>query len=239
MTPDECCRGVCAKRLRDGLGARRSERGYNAFTLIELIVVVGVIIILTGLVLSTVGYARKKGARARAETEIAAMSAACESYKADNGVYPRDPTPNTATDALNARTMGDPTTTLYNTASLVLYRALSGDRNLDRAVTAADQNFNIDGTALSPPLNQLPQSYITFKPNMLSPAGGTGTVTAIADPFGNSYGYSTAYQHDIDLGNPPTHGYNPTFDLWSTAGLTTNPPGTGTDTITPQWIKNW
>src|SRR6266545_166019 len=216
-----------------------SLRAAGAFTLIELIVVFGVILILTGLVLSTVGYARKKGARARAETEIAAMSAACESYKADNGVYPRDPTPNTATDALNARTMGDPTTTLYNTASLVLYRALSGDRNLDRAVTAADQNFNIDGTALSPPLNQLPQSYITFKPNMLSPAGGTGTVTAIADPFGNSYGYSTAYQHDIDLGNPPTHGYNPTFDLWSTAGLTTNPPGTGTDTITPQWIKNW
>src|SRR6266542_1326846 len=86
MTTDECCRGACAKRLRDGLGARRSERGYNAFTLIELIVVVGVIIILTGLVLSTVGYARKKGARARAETEIAAMSAACESYKAINGI---------------------------------------------------------------------------------------------------------------------------------------------------------
>src|SRR6266542_3875035 len=107
MTNDECCRGVCAKCLRDELGARRSDGGYNRFTLIELIVVVGVIIILTGLVLSTVGYARKKGARARAETEIAAMSAACESYKADNGVYPRDPTQNTATDALNARTMGD------------------------------------------------------------------------------------------------------------------------------------
>ena len=36
------------------------------------------IAILGGLVLSTVGYARKKGARARAETEIAAMGAACE-----------------------------------------------------------------------------------------------------------------------------------------------------------------
>src|SRR5437773_5427092 len=110
MTNDECCRGVCAKRLHNGLGARRSERGYNAFTLIELIVVVGVIIILTGLVLSTVGYARKKGARARAESEIAAMSAACESYKADNGVYPT----NSDTDTLNPISDVNPSTTPPN-----------------------------------------------------------------------------------------------------------------------------
>ena len=71
-------------------GVRRGERyPQRRFTLIELIVVVGIIIVLRALVLSTVGYARKKGARARAETEIAAMSAACENYKADNGVYPR------------------------------------------------------------------------------------------------------------------------------------------------------
>src|SRR6266511_1081321 len=80
------CRGVRrGERLTNGCGKR-----YNGFTLIELIVVVGIIIVLSGLVLSTVGYARKKGARARAETEIAAMSAALESYKADNAVYPRD-----------------------------------------------------------------------------------------------------------------------------------------------------
>src|SRR6266496_6676030 len=110
----------------------------RAFTLIELIVVIAIIIVLAGLILSTMGYVQKKGARARAETEIAAISAACESYKADNGIYPRGPTANTATDALNARTMFDPVTTdaaLYRGASLVLYRALSGDRNLDRAVT--------------------------------------------------------------------------------------------------------
>src|SRR2546429_2653415 len=63
---------------------------FRAFTLIELIVVLGLIIVLTGLVLSTVGYARKKGARVRAETEIAAMAAACENYNADNSVYPTD-----------------------------------------------------------------------------------------------------------------------------------------------------
>ena len=69
-------------------GTSRGVRRYNAFTLIELIVVVSIIAVLGALVLSTVGYARKKGARARAETEIAAISAACENYKADNGVYP-------------------------------------------------------------------------------------------------------------------------------------------------------
>src|SRR5437899_7697511 len=70
---------------------RRSHSSFSsrAFTLIEMVVVFGLIIVLTGLVLSTVGYARKKGARARAETEIAAMSAACEGYKADYANYPR------------------------------------------------------------------------------------------------------------------------------------------------------
>ena len=204
----------------------RCGRRYNGFTLIELLLVFGIIAVLGALVLSTAGYARKKGARARAETEIAAMSAACENYKADNGVYPRGPAsaitigtvtiPANATDNLNARTRGNPADTAdptYGETSLYLYTLLSGDITGLRSPTG--------------------KSYMAFKPNMLLPAGGTGRVTAISDPFGNSYGYSTANVVD------PTKGYNPTFDLWSTAGLSNNPPPSGTDTITPQWIKNW
>jgi type II secretory pathway pseudopilin PulG len=182
----------------------------SAFTILELLVVIAIIIALAGLVLATVGYVQKKGARSRAEAEIAAISAACESYKADNGIYPRDTTTQT-TDNLNARVSGNPSN--YESASLFLYKTISGDSDGDRV---ADQ-----------------KSYFTFKPNMLTPTGGTGPVTAIRDPFGNSYGYSTANQ------KAPSEGYNPTFDLWSTAGLTTDPPNSGTDTITPQWIKNW
>jgi type II secretory pathway pseudopilin PulG len=231
--------GIRHSGIPSKFGIRHSSFGAEgAFTLIELLVVIAIIIILAGLILTTAGYVQRKGKRARAETEIAAISAALESYKADNGIYPRDPTANTATDNLDARTMGDPVTTnatLYKTASLVLYRALSGDRNLDRAVTTADESLNIDGSTLSPPLTALPTSYFTFKPNMLSPADQTQNAQYIRDPFGNSYGYSTANQAD-----PTTpKGYNPTFDLWSTSGLTTNPPPSGTDTITPQWIKNW
>jgi len=180
-----------------------SFSGRRAFTLIELIVVTAVIIILTGLVLSTVGYIQKKGARARAETEIAAMSAACENYKADNGIYPRDNTTSQYTDTLNARQNFDATQTVYQHASFYLYTQLSADSSGNRNPTG--------------------KSYMQFKPTMLLPVGGIGTVIAISDPFGNSYGYSTANQAD------PAKGYNPTFDLWSTAN-STDPN---------QWIKNW
>ena len=220
------CRRFCIKRLTNGSVARGGRRRNNAFTLIELIVVIGVIIILTGLVLSTVGYARKKGARARAETEIAAMSAACESYKADNGIYPRGPAtaitigtvtiPANVTDSLDARTKGDPTRNTdptYGETSLYLYTLLSGDTNGSRSPGG--------------------KSYMQFKPNMLFPADQTQPVQYIQDPFGNSYGYSTA-----QAANPGSIlGYNPTFDLWSTSGLTATPGSP--DTITPQWIKNW
>ena len=81
-------RGVLPRQNAWPTGPAFGASTATRFTLIELIVVVGIIAILAALVLSTVGYARKKGARARAETEIAAMSAACENYKADNGVYP-------------------------------------------------------------------------------------------------------------------------------------------------------
>jgi general secretion pathway protein G len=198
------------------LGIRASSfraAGAFAFTVIELLVVIAIIIILASLILSTVGYVQKKGARARAEAEIAAISAALESYKADNGIYPRDTT-NSTTDNLNARTSGNPTT--YQTASLFLYDSLFGSSTSGSRTAASGA-----------------KSYFAFKPNVLSPSDQTQNVQYVRDPFGNSYGYSTAYQKD------PATGYNPTFDLWSTGGLTTNPPTSGTDTITPQWIKNW
>src|SRR5436305_4317848 len=91
----------------------------SAFTIIELLVVIIIILILAGLVLSISSYVQNKGARARAETEIAAMSAALESYKADNGIYPRI----SATDSLDARTMKDPANAnaaQYQSANLVL-----------------------------------------------------------------------------------------------------------------------
>jgi type II secretory pathway pseudopilin PulG len=190
-----------------------SFRAKRAFTMVELLVVVGIIITLAGLILATTGYVQKKGARSRAETEIAALSAALENYKADNGIYPRDAS---TTDTLNARTDGS-TASAYKAASLYLYNALFG--------AVAGSRTPASGA----------KSYFSFRPNMLSPADQTQNVQYIQDPFGNSYGYSTIQAATGDS----TKGYNPTYDLWSTNGLTTNPPPSGPDTITSQWLKNW
>ena len=70
--------------------APRSFRKADAFTVIELLVVMSIITVLAGLVLATSGYVQEKSKRSRAEAEIAALSAALESYKADMGVYPSD-----------------------------------------------------------------------------------------------------------------------------------------------------
>jgi prepilin-type N-terminal cleavage/methylation domain-containing protein len=177
----------------------------RAFTVIELLVTITIILVLAGLILATSGYVQTKAKRSRAEAEIAAISAALENYKADNGTYPTD-SANGTTNALDARTMFNPTAVQYAASSVFLYRELGGDPAGNRVPTG--------------------KSYFSFQPNMLSPADQAQAVTAIADPFGHSYGYSTAYQAN------PSKGYNPTFDLWSTAGGMA-----GIDQA--KWIKNW
>ena len=156
--------------------AKMSILPKRGFTIIELLVVIAIIIILAGLILSTVGYVQKKGARSRAEAEIAAMSAALESYKADNGIYPTD----------SIKTDVDPSASPTPAASsLYLYEQLSGDVDNNRVAET--------------------KSYFTFRPNQLSPSDQSQNIRAIRDPFGNIYGYSTAKALGKTYGNNPTY----------------------------------
>ncbi len=74
-------------------------RGRNGFTLLELLTVMAIIITLAGIILAGVGFAQQKAARERATAEIAGLSTALESYKIDNGDYPR----NSTTDGVEAK----------------------------------------------------------------------------------------------------------------------------------------
>ncbi len=195
---------------------RAKSRSFDGFTVVELLVVIAIILVLAGLVLATSGYVQNKGRRARAEAEIAAMSAALENYKADNAIYPRgnvdlSSTTPYDTDRLNAKVdvNSDPTVanSKYLPAGVYLFIQIAGSN--------ANQTPIAGGKA-----------YFTFKPLMMGGTiNGAGTVTHVRDPFGYCYGYSTSNQ------NAPSAGYNPTYDLWSTGG---NTAGDRT-----QWIKNW
>jgi type II secretory pathway pseudopilin PulG len=179
----------------------------HAFTIVELLIVIAIVLAivlaLAGLILATSGYVQTKGKRSRAGAEIAAISAALENYKADNGIYP------SSTDTKNL----DPATATpgnYKAASSYLYSQMTGDDDADPTTPPSANPKNYFGTAL--------------KPNVLGPSP-PGPNTYLRDPFGNSYGYSTA-----KADNPGgTVGYNPTFDLWSTANSTSQ----------SEWIKNW
>jgi len=190
----------------------------RGFTLVELLVVITIITILAGLTLATVRFATIKGATEKTRGEIFAMVAALESYKADNGDYPKDAT----TNAIDARNKPDVLTTTGSSAcmsaSVTLYKALSGDvGSIPRQYGAVDPVTGVKQTV-----------YMPFKANMLSPKFAPGTtppaVTALVDPFKNVYGYSTiggdvgtaGSALNPDATNGQTKGYNPTYDLWST-----------------------
>ena len=208
----------------------------RAFTLIEMLVVMAVIAVLAAILLNLNGLVQSKAARTRALGEIQTLSAGCDSYKADNGSFPQDAN----TDNLDPRADGNPNDNKYKSASLWLYKQLSGDLNAD------GRN---DSTANPPE----PKGYLSdfFTPQRMGvePSKTVGTanwVLYIKDPYSNSYGYSTKgadaeQKFRKDASTDPAakrdtqlKGYNPTFDLWSTAGKTSYDP-----TIANVWVKNW
>lgn len=202
----------------------------HGFTLIEMVVVVAVIIVLAALTIGIAGYAIRKGNSTQAENEIRAIQTHCDAYKEDHGTFPQ----NADTDALDPRLDFDPASPKYQKASLHLYSCVTGDF---LPTGAPDGNPDVGS-----------RTYGTFPPKQLSKVRGggvnAGTVLFVQDPFGLAYAYSTtgnrqeaAYRSAVRANpNAPrstdAKGFNPTFDLWSTAGGTTQEHRA-------KWIKNW
>lgn len=208
----------------------------QAFTLIEMITVIAIIAILSGLILSIAGAVQGKGARSRAETDVRTMATACEAYKTDNGGYPQDVPSNSGgasvTSDLDPRLATSPSDTAYQKASLFLYKQLTGDQNANNKIDGSET-----GTRYCSDFFKSSRFDSGFKT--------TGNITYIIDPFGYSYGYSTAglkaeqdyrvqLESDAKANRGASKGYNPTFDLWSTGGATGS-----TDADRAKWIKNW
>jgi len=193
-----------------------------------MLAVVAVIAILVGIVLSTVGYVQAKGAQSRANAEIQSLATACEAYKTDYGIYPVSVSwtntlnPKTNGDSTDAGTLGSAAAPIsgnypYQNSSLYLYTVLTGDTNCTGLATVS--YFPIKPT-------------MCYRPSSTLPISNSNTVRYLMDPWGNSYGYSTAAAQVSS-----SNGYNPTFDLWSTGGTVTT--GSAPTNTVLQWVKNW
>jgi prepilin-type N-terminal cleavage/methylation domain-containing protein len=205
-----------------------------AFTLIEMVTVVAILLLLAGLLVGVSSVANSNAAARKAATQIKALEGVIQAYKIDNGGVPQSPETDLLDPRLHFSPDGGNSASYYQNASLFLYQALSGD-------------FQPAGAPDGKPEPGV-QHYYTFPAESLSVARSAGAITRvyfIQDPFGKSYGYSTAglrleaeyrkaLKNDPNAARPTDQkGFNTeTCDLWSTSGASTQ-GGQG------KWMKNW
>ena len=134
-----------------------------AFTLIELMAVITIIVILAGLVVGGMGFVNERQAKEKAKVQLGMLEAALEEYKLDNGEYPL--TPN------KSGNLRGPNGT--NT-SKILFKALYMDG-------AQDPAKKIYLESLNPANNK--QGWTS---------GPASNNTKIVDPWGNQYCYRSA-----------------------------------------------
>jgi prepilin-type N-terminal cleavage/methylation domain-containing protein len=163
--------------------------GRAAFTLIELMAVITIIVILAGLVVGGMGFVTERQAKEKAKVQIALLSKAIEEYKLDMGKYPGS--------AENTSATGTISTELYDR---LFYQGYEYDLNPARPDTPAD-----------------PKATKIYLPDLDPTSSKQGWVTAdtaagakpkpaqkILDPWGKEYRYRKG-----------SNAVNPDFDLWS------------------------
>lgn len=233
------------------------KRLSSAFTLIEIVTTMAIIVILTSIVVGIAGYVQNKGARSRAQSEIAMLSSALENYKGDTGGYPQD-TDKLTTDTLSPKKHFTPTDTVYSDSSLFLYKELTGDKSKINGTGDPDGVPDTDAAG-----NPTPIYLKQYDPRIILADRDANTkkitkVKGFQDPWGYMYGYSTAamaeeqkFQLKLKQGQAnPTRstgatnpGYNMSSpDMWSTAGNKPSPAPASDklkDQETAKWVKNW
>lgn len=177
-----------------------SRRGHAAFTLIELMAVVTIIVILAGIVVGGMGFVNEKQAREKARVQIALLSKALEEYKLEMGSYP----------GTSINFGGGTATEIGGDYSKILYTALFYE------------GYQYTNPA-TPPDNWTNKATKIFLPELdprNNKQGWVDTTTSttptanqyIRDPWGNPYLYRVGTLAD---GTSNKNAQNPDFDLWS------------------------
>jgi prepilin-type N-terminal cleavage/methylation domain-containing protein len=215
----------------------------RAFTLVELLTVISVIVVLAAILLNVLGYANNRACRSRALAEIHLIAAACESYKADNGQYPMPyiVTGSPMADYDASAPGGSKPPSSYNETDyqMALYEGLTGDGN--------DVLSNMTGKGQGGGIGNQGKNYMTVvslssslfgtgsiqKPNQPPPPPGmqpiSWTIGEFKDPWGVAYYYAPSGV--VPSGMPAGYSVHNAggVDLFSTAASGTS----------AGWVGNW
>ena len=182
------------------------RNGLAAFTLIELMAVITIIVILAGLVVGGMGFVSERQAKEKARVQIAMLSKAIEEYKLDMGAYPGS----------TAAFGGGTATGAGGDYSKVLYTALFKEGFDYTNPTTPPANWTKAQKIYLPELDPrtTKQGWVTTSTGS-TPASGL----AITDPWGKPYLYRVG-----------ANAQNPDFDLWSSGkDMKTKTGATATD----------
>lgn len=162
------------------------RRHHSAFSLIELMATITIIIILAGVIFGGMSYVNEKQANEKAKVQIALLSKAIEEYKLDMGKYPGT--------SDNSPSTGDISSQLY----IALFKEGYDYTNPD----TPPANWTNKATKIYLPELDPRNSKMGWVDTVTTP--GPPSTTPIKDPWGNNYLYRKG-----------SNAQNPDFDLWS------------------------
>ncbi len=214
-------------RLACGMHFKHT-RAARGFTLLELMVVIGIIALLAALVLSNIDFGSKMAKRRVTERSIVAIESALEGYLDKFGEYPTPANPDETAEIMLGKS--------YRVGGAkCLYQALRGDGydalQLEASATptvtaASDGDFSRD---------ELPRVILRdLPPNLWRKVGSH---YFLVDGFAQPFQYAKAVDGDKET-------VNSTYDLWSFTTDESNRMAKSKDTqsnaaLGAKWVKNW
>ncbi len=160
--------------------------GNGAFTLVELLAVITIIVILAALVVQGMAFVNEKQAKDKATIQVALLSKAIEDYKLDMGRYPGEDD-NSPIDGEGQ------TEELYESLFYEGYEYAENPSREDASGLLASKIYLSD---LDP---------VSSKQGWVEQAKTVPAMTEIKDPWGREYRYRKG-----------DNAQNPDFDIWST-----------------------
>lgn len=166
-------------------------KGLRGFTLVELLTVVTIIVILSGMVVGVSAFVQRRAAVDRAKTQLALFNLKITEYKNDAGGF----LPPTSEEDVEAR------------SGIIIYKMLYGDGIGADGIAGTADDGALDGRPDEGAVVYLADlDPNNNNQNLINKRGGEVPVELV-DPWGNPWRFRN------QKGDPSQE--NPDFDLWS------------------------